>query len=187
MPEAETVAAAMTAAAKAGAMAAVEPIAAERFRAIMRSFANSVTVITTGLGGHVHGMTATAIASVSADPPTVLVVLHKGTRTHPLVCSSRRFGINLLAEHQVELGVRFASKHDRPFDGVPHRLSGNGVPMLCGVLATLECETLQELDAGTHTIFVGRVLDGRSLGSAPLVYHAGGYAALTGRAAAAAA
>ena len=151
----------------------------QRFRSIMRTFVNGVTVITTSRDGHIHGMTATAFSSVSADPPAVLVVLNKSTRTHPLVRASRRFTVNLLAEDQVELSKRFAGKLESPFDGVDYELSEHGVPMLLGVLAALECETLYELDVGTHTIFVGRVLDGARSETTPLVYHDGSYMSVT--------
>jgi flavin reductase len=126
----------------------------QRFRSIMRTFVNGVTVITTSRDGHIHGMTATAFSSVSADPPAVLVV-------------------------QVELSKRFAGKLESPFDGVDYELSEHGVPMLLGVLAALECETLDELDVGTHTIFVGRVLDGARSETTPLVYHDGSYMSVT--------
>jgi flavin reductase (DIM6/NTAB) family NADH-FMN oxidoreductase RutF len=151
---------------------AIEP---QQFRAIMRGLASGVTVITTSREGHIHGMTATAFSSVSVDPPTVLVVLNKSTRTHPLVRAARRFAVNLLAEHQVELSNRFSGKQEAPFDGVAHELSEHGVPLLSGVLATLECETIQEMDVGTHTIFIGGVIGGARSDDAPLVYHDGSY------------
>ena len=154
-------------------------IDAQHFRSIMRTLVNGVTVITTSREGRIHGMTATAFSSVSADPPTVLVVLNKSTRTHPLVHASRRFAVNVLAEDQVDLSNRFAGKHDHPFEGVAHELSEHGMPMLLGALATLECETVEELDVGTHTIFVGRVLNGARSETAPLVYHDGGYLSVT--------
>ena len=151
---------------------AIEP---QQFRSVMRGLASGVTVITTSREGHIHGMTATAFSSVSVDPPTVLVVLNKSTRTHPLVRAARRFAVNLLAEHQVELSNRFSGKQEAPFDGVPHELSENGVPLLSGVLATLECETIQEMDVGTHTIFIGCVIGGARSDDGPLIYHDGSY------------
>lgn len=157
-----------------------EVIDSAHFRSIMRTLVNGVTVITTSTEGRLHGMTATAFSSVSAEPPTVLVVLNKSTRTHPLIRSSRRFAVNVLAQDQVELSNRFAGKHDSPFDGVDHALSEHGIPMLSGVLAALECETVQEMDVGTHTIFVGRVVNGARFETAPLVYHDGSYRSVTG-------
>lgn len=146
-----------------------------QFRAIMRSMVAGVTVITTSHEGHLHGMTATAFSSVSTAPPTVLIVLNRSTRTHPLVSASRHFVINLLAADQVELGQRFAGKLDDQFAGIAHTLNEHGVPVLEGAVASLECETIDEMDVGTHTIFIGRVLKGERSQTAPLVYHDGSY------------
>ena len=155
--------------------AGIPPLEPQDYRAIMRSLASGVTVITTSREGRPHGMTATAFSSVCADPPTVLVVLNKSTRTHPMLRAARRFAVHLLAEHQVELSQRFSGKHDAPFDGVAHGLSPHGLPLLSDVLATLECETVQEMDVGTHTIFVGQVLRGAASDRPPLIYHDGCY------------
>lgn len=146
-----------------------------QFRSIMRSMVAGVTVITTSHEGHLHGMTATAFSSVSAEPPTVLIVLNRSTRTHPLVSASRHFVVNLLAEHQIELGQRFAGKLDDQFDGIAYTLNEHGVPVLDGAVASLECETIDEMNVGTHTIFIGRVLKGDRSQVSPLVYHDGRY------------
>ncbi|MEO3388711.1 flavin reductase family protein [Mesorhizobium sp. CAU 1741] len=148
------------------------------FRSIMRTMVNGVTVITTSHDGHVHGMTATAFSSVSAEPPTVLIVLNRSTRTHPLVSASRHFVVNLLSQDQAEVGARFAGKLDNQFDGVPHRLNEEGIPLIDDVVATLECETINELAVGTHTIFIGRVIRGSRSHTMPLVYHDGNFKAV---------
>lgn len=146
-----------------------------QFRDIMRSMVAGVTVITTSHAGHLHGMTATAFSSVSAAPPTVLIVLNRSTRTHPLVTASRHFVVNLLAEDQAELGQRFAGKLDDQFAGIAYTLNEHDVPVLQGAVANLECETIDEMNVGTHTIFIGRVLKGERSRTSPLVYHDGSY------------
>ncbi|BCH29349.1 flavin reductase [Mesorhizobium sp. L-8-10] len=124
-------------------------------------------------------MTATAFSSVSADPAMVLIVLNRSTRTHPLVMASGHFVINLLSESQIGLGQRFAGKLDNQFDGVPYRLTERGAPVLEGVAASLECETVREIDMGTHTIFVGQVVSGHGSDALPLIYHEGSYKAVS--------
>jgi flavin reductase (DIM6/NTAB) family NADH-FMN oxidoreductase RutF len=146
-----------------------------QFRSIMRSMVAGVTVITTSHEGQLHGMTATAFSSVSAEPPTVLIVLNRSTRTHPLVSASRHFVVNLLSESQVELGKRFAGKIENQFDGIAHTLNDEGVPVINGAVASLECETINEMNVGTHTIFIGKVVRGGCSETAPLVYHDGSY------------
>jgi flavin reductase (DIM6/NTAB) family NADH-FMN oxidoreductase RutF len=152
-----------------------------QFCSIMRATAASVMVITTGYNGQLHGMTATAFSSVSAEPPTVLIVLNRSTRTHPMVSASGHFVVNLLAEDQAHLGNRFAGKLDNQFDGIGYTLSDRGAPIINGAVATLECETVGATDFGTHTIFIGKVLKGTRSEVLPLLYHDGGYKGITRR------
>src|SRR5580693_3005122 len=70
------------------------------FRKAMGSFATGVTIITLDLDGEVHGMTANAFSSVSLDPPLLLVCVDHAARTHAHLHAKKRFGVNILAEHQ---------------------------------------------------------------------------------------
>jgi len=140
----------------------------------MRKVASSVAVITTAHDVHLHGMTATAISSVSADPPTLLVV-NKTTRTHPLIVASRHFVVNILSQSQQSLGTRFSGKVNDQFSGVGYRLSAGGLPILRDCTAHFECGLMQEFDAGTHTIFIGSIVAGGFSDNNPLLYHDGAY------------
>ena len=151
---------------------------APEFKQLMRAVASGVSVVTTSHGGIPHGMTATAFSSVSADPPTVLIVLNKGTRTHPLISASRHFVVNMLRDDQSALGTRFAGKIDDQFSNIEYRAGELGAPILAGVVSYFECETVSEVDAGTHTIFLGRVVAGAANEASPLMYHDGRYKAL---------
>jgi flavin reductase len=156
-------------------------VSAERFKRVMRNIASSVAVITTEHQGRKHGMTATAVCSVSTSPPTVLIVVNRSARSHPIISQAGRFTVNILADHQAKLGSRFAEKHICPFDGVAHRGGASSGPVLEDAAAYLECETLTEIDAGSHTIFIGAVMGGDAATSLPLLYHAGEYKVLFGR------
>jgi flavin reductase (DIM6/NTAB) family NADH-FMN oxidoreductase RutF/nitroreductase len=151
------------------------------FKSLMRNIASSVAVITTNQEGTPHGMTATAVCSVSADPATILIVVNRSTRSHPIITAAKEFTVNILAEDQHALGDRFASKSDNPFDGIGHRLGVTGSPILEGAAAYLECATVSEIDAGTHTIFIGRVIGGDVSTALPLVYHEGAYKSVSPR------
>ncbi|MBN9489740.1 MAG: flavin reductase [Alphaproteobacteria bacterium] len=151
------------------------------FRGLMRKLASSVTVITTCLDKHLHGMTATAVSSVSADPPTILIVVNKDNRSHPLIRESRSFVVNVLADTQRMISERFSGKLEYQFDGLDYRLGQQGSPILSGVAAHLECVTQSETQVGTHTIFIGRVVDGGVTSSDPLLYHDGAYKAVSPR------
>jgi flavin reductase len=157
---------------------------ADAFRSAMRGFAASVTIITTSTDGKHHGMTATAVSSVSADPPTVLVVVNRTARTHPLIGSARAFTVNLLSSDQKELANRFSTKHPDQFDGVDYYESPNtGSPVFRGVTSYLECRLISQKDVGTHTVFFGEVLHCGAEETAPLLYYRGGYHDLANRSA----
>lgn len=156
----------------------VTPIDAGAFRTVMRHIASSVAVITTSFKGNLHGMTATAISSVSAEPPRILIVVNRATRSHSLISGSKNFIVNILADHQRNLGERFSGRSDKPFEGIGYRLGWRGTPILSGVAAHLECELASETDASTHTIFTGEVVGGGVSEASPLLYHDGAYKGL---------
>ncbi|MFM9368200.1 flavin reductase family protein [Streptomyces sp. Da 82-17] len=128
------------------------------------------------------GMTATAFMSVSLDPPLVLVSLREGSRMDDLLAEQPRWGVSVLAESQRHIAGRFAMKgriSDRLlFEDLPYvRGTESGAPLLGGALATLECETEQRVEAGDHTLVVGRVLTAAfpSADGNPLLYFKGRY------------
>jgi len=156
-------------------------IGADDFRVVMRRLTAGVTVLTTSYDGQVHGMTATAVCSVSADPPTVLAVVNRTARTHPLIDRSATFAVNILAEDQEALGRRFAGQLVDQFDGIPYHLGTTGCPIIEGTTAYLECHVVSRHEAGTHTIFVANPVASGLGPESPLLYHDGHYAALAPR------
>jgi flavin reductase (DIM6/NTAB) family NADH-FMN oxidoreductase RutF len=154
-------------------------IRANDYRLAMRKFAASVTIITTGSGDQLHGMTATAVCSVSAEPPTILVVINRTARTHPLIGNAGFFTVNILAEDQRSLADRFSIKHPNQFEGISHNPSRNTKsPVLSGAAAYLECKLIRQVDVGTHTIFLGEVLHCNPSDANPLLYYEGRYSEL---------
>ena len=150
---------------------------ADQFRSTMRKLTAGVTVITTSYQGALHGMTATAICSVSADPPTVLVVVNRTARTHPKIEGAGFFAVNILAKEQRSLADRFGRKLADQFEGVEYAHGERTTsPIMVGVAASLECELVKTVDVGTHTIFVGRVVHCCASESDPLAYCEGRYA-----------
>jgi flavin reductase (DIM6/NTAB) family NADH-FMN oxidoreductase RutF/nitroreductase len=156
-------------------------VSGDLFKALMRNIASSVAVITTHLGERPHGMTATAVCSVSADPATILIVVNRSTRSHPIISAAKTFTVNVLADHQHAISARFASKLEDPFDGIAYTLGSNGSPIIKAVAAHIECMTVSEIDVGTHTIFIGNVVGGDVSPVHPLVYHEGEYKSLSAR------
>lgn len=144
---------------------------AAAFRATMRRLAAGVTVVTSRHGARQNGMTATAVCSVSADPPLVLVVVNRSNASHELITRGGAFALNFLGADQSDLATLFAGSGAKPFDTIPHRLGKTGCPLLKGCVALIECELERLHDVATHTVFIGRVIDNEIAQGAPLTYH----------------
>lgn len=154
---------------------------AAEYRRIVGRFATGVTVVTTGVEGTIHGMTANAFTSVSLDPLLVLVCVDMEAGLHELLPRSRTFAVNVLSAEQEHLSRWFASKR-RPegygqFDGIAWRPAPvTGSPLLDGGLAYLDCDVADILKGGDHSIFLGAVRDvGELGGTGPLLWYDGTY------------
>ena len=152
----------------------------ERLKAAFGSFATGITVVTARLDGHFHGMTANAFCAVSLDPPLVLVSVARDNDMLPALKAADRFVLNVLAADQEAISRRFAEEHPNRFDGIGYRETLQGMPVLEGVLASIECEKHGEAPGGDHTVFFGLVTGGTVSDGGPLLYYRGGYAGLGG-------
>jgi flavin reductase (DIM6/NTAB) family NADH-FMN oxidoreductase RutF len=162
----------------------------DEFRAAMSRLAAGVVLVTAfeppldaeGPKGEDVGMTATAFLSVSLDPPLVLVSLRTGSRMDDLLDEQPLWAVSVLSESQRHIAGRFAMKgriSDRLlFEDIPYvRGKATGALLVGGALATLECRTEQRVEAGDHTLVIGRVLtaDVPSADGGPLTYFRGRY------------
>lgn len=148
------------------------------FRDVIGRFASGVTVITTRTGGADHGTTASAVSSLSMDPPMLLVCLNRSSSTQAAILESGVFGVNILAEDQGDLAYRFARKGADKFDGVPVERGETGVPLLHDALAHIECEIKETVTGGTHTVFLAEVKQAAGRDGPPLTYFRGAFARL---------
>lgn len=152
------------------------PIDKQEFRRVLGHFAAGVSIVTTiGEDGAPYGLTATAFTSVSLDPPLVLVCVDKGAESHPHFHASRVFAVNFLTVGHQELSSRFAVSGGDKFSGVPTRRGTTGSPLLSEALGYLECRTVNVVDAGDHTIFIGQVEAADARAGEPLLYFRGAY------------
>lgn len=151
---------------------------AEEFRTALSRFASGVTVVTVAIDQALHGMTASSFASVSLDPPLVLVALDKSSHTRTLVARRRAFAVNILGADQETLSRAFAQSGHKPFDDLTYRLSADGLPLLDGAIAWLECTVDQTIDAGDHDIVIGAVQRCETRGGTPLIYYERAYRSL---------
>lgn len=153
----------------------------EDFRRLLGHFATGVTVVTVALPGQPPtGITVSAFASVSLDPPLVLVCIGRGAQSHPLIRQRKGFAVNVLQGDQAALSRRFASTGEDKFAGVAHHPGPLGNPLLEGALAWMECATVSEHEAGDHTIVVARVEEAGTAAGEPLLYYRGQYRRLGG-------
>lgn len=154
---------------------------ASSYRALMRHQAGAVTIIAAGRPGARGGLTATAFSSLSDNPPTVLVCVQRRSGTHGVIVASKAFSVNILAHEQQTLAERFSGKgglsgEQRFEEGAVWETMQTGSPVLAGALASLDCELLDEHQFATHSIFIGRVVDGRfRTEGAPLLYFRNDY------------
>lgn len=150
-----------------------------QFRQLLGRFATGVVVLTvTTPTGHPLGMTANSLSSVSLRPPLISVCVDREAEMHDAILAARDFVVNILSSPQEALARRFADQHEDRFDGIGYRLSPEGLVVLDGALAHIECIRHAEYPAGDHTIIVGRVAGGATADGRPLLYYRGGYAAL---------
>lgn len=159
-------------------MRGVEPAL---FRQLLGRFATGVTVLTTRAptpGGEPIGMTASSVASVSLDPPLVLVSVDRRHEMHSALEAASCFVLNILAADQEAISRRFAGDEPNRFSGVGFHTNKRGVAVLDGVLAHIECEKQTAIPAGDHTVFLGLVVGGSVTDRRPLLYYRGGYAGL---------
>jgi len=148
----------------------------------MGHFATGVTIMTTTAARRMHGMTVSAFASQSLDPLLILVSVERSTVMHQLVAQSGAFAINILDEHG-EGTARFFADNARlngpEFKEGAYHLGVTSSPILEEATGYLEATVDRTLDAGDHTVIVGRVVALKIVGdTAPLIYYRSGYRGL---------
>ena len=140
----------------------------------MRHFPTGVTVVTSLREGEPRGVTVSSFASVSVDPPLVLICINREARSYLYISTSRIFCVNFLAGNQRALAERFAGKlRENQFQGVEFDVDATGAAVLRGTVAHMDCEVVEEHHAGSHSIFIGRVLSCKSRPGSPLGYYDG--------------
>ncbi|HUY38186.1 MAG TPA: flavin reductase family protein [Candidatus Binataceae bacterium] len=152
------------------------PIEKNELRRVMGHFATGVTVITSlRASGEMHGLTANAFSSVSLVPPLLLICVDKKAESYPCFEESKVFTVNILSAEQEALSRKFAVSGGNKFEGVSYRVGANGVPILDGSVAYLECRLSGSMDAGDHTVYLGEIEQAETHEAKPLLFFRGGY------------
>lgn len=132
------------------------PISLDLFKQSMRLLAGGVCIVATNHNGMRHGLTVTAVCSLTADPPSLAVCINQDAGAHAAIASSKRVSINVLSCDQIELAGLFSSatvKGSERFEEAQWAEMASGLPALIDALAVLDCEIIQEAPIGQHTVF----------------------------------
>ncbi len=150
---------------------------ASQLRRTMRRWATGVTVVTARHSqGWPLGFTASAVCSVSLDPPLILVCIARRGASREPILQTGIFAVHILGSGQEALARRFAVVPvERRFEGVDSRPGPLGVPLIEGALAWLVCRVWESYAGGDHSIVVGEVMECEARDGDPLLYFGGGY------------
>lgn len=156
----------------------VEP---SKFLSCMRLLASGCAVIAARSGAQRAGLTATAVCSVTADPPQIIVCVNRKVRAHSLIAESTALSVNVLSQSQELVAKRFAGLvegvfAEERFVGADWGEGVTGSPILKDALFSLDCRVIEIIPASTHSIFLCEVADAHFADAAPLVYFNGRFA-----------
>ena len=148
------------------------------YRDVIGRFASGVTIITAVHDGRDYGATASAVASLSLEPPMLVVCLNRSSATARAAELSGAFAVNILGEDHADLAVRFARRGADKFAAVTLRRGARGVPLISEALANLECRITDQVQGGTHWVFLAAVEAAAAHAGAPLAYFRGQFGRL---------
>jgi flavin reductase (DIM6/NTAB) family NADH-FMN oxidoreductase RutF len=140
---------------------------------VNRQFITGVTVVTAMDGDRPRGLAVNAFASISLDPPTVMVCVQRTSSTYECLFRASHLAINILSTDQLDVVTRFASKAADKFEGVDWAPNRFGSPIIARSSAHMEVEIRERLQASTHTVFICRVVSAAVAERPPMVYSAG--------------
>jgi flavin reductase len=157
------------------AIMSIEPA---EFRRVLSHLPTAVTVVSAAeTDGSARGLTASAVASVSLEPPLVLVCVDRVADTHHCIERTGAFAVSVLRAGDEAVARWFAdAEADAKFEAVAYRTEVTGAPVLEGSLAWIDCRVWATYDGGDHTIFVGEVMAGDGGSGTPLIHFRGDYA-----------
>ena len=152
-------------------------VEADRFREGMRRLAASVCVITTAHGDERHGCTATAVSSVSDNPPSLLVCLNLKSVTGQRIGENGCFAVNVLSADDAQTATRFASSTASKFEVGEWFAAEQGAPRLATAVVAFDCKVSSVVPSGSHLIVIGEIvaIDTQGDPSGALLYVDGCY------------
>lgn len=123
-----------------------------------------VYIISSKSNGKLNGQIANTVFQITSEPPTVAISINKENLTHEFILKSKVFSVSVLARSApMSLIGQFGFKSGRDIDkfhGINYKVSNTGAPIILdSTVAYLDCEVLSSTDVGTHTVFIGKIVD----------------------------
>jgi flavin reductase len=138
-------------------------VESEEFRGAMSRLGAAVNLITSAGPAGRYGMTASAVCSVTDNPPTLLVCINRSATANPIVKANGVLAVNVLAGRHATLSDRFAGRVGTAADRFAEEAAwtelATGSPILKDASAALDCSILSVSEVGSHSVFFCRVLD----------------------------
>jgi len=149
----------------------------QEFKDTLKRWASGVSVITTNSSEGEQGMTVTSFASVSMDPPQILICVNETAETGTAILESKNFAVNILTTEQEQVSNQFAggSSMLERFKNVKWHPSDLDLPIFDEALASIECNVVEQVKAGTHWIIIGEIQSTQCNEGKPLLYFNSGY------------
>jgi len=149
----------------------------QEFKNALKLWASGIAVVTTQSEEGELGMTVTSFASVSMDPPQILVCLNETTETGAVILENKKFAVNALTAEQEQVSNQFAggASMEERFKSVAWHKGELGVPVFDAALSHMECTVVQQFKAGTHWIVVGEIQYSQCNVGEPLLYYNSAY------------
>jgi flavin reductase (DIM6/NTAB) family NADH-FMN oxidoreductase RutF len=142
------------------------------FRDVMARVPAGVVVVSARGTNGFRGLTASSLVAISLQPPMLLVGLEREAATRAAVAEARAFNVSVLTRSQEFIADRFAGRApavDAAWKDVPHHLGSNGIPLIEGCAAWLECRLIDIHPAGDHDVCLGEVVDAMTGSGDPLI------------------
>ncbi|HEY5197595.1 MAG TPA: flavin reductase family protein [Solirubrobacteraceae bacterium] len=157
------------------------PLDAQRFRTTFSAVPTSVAVVTSvDEAGQPHGMTIGSLSALSLTPPLLLFSIARTAGAHAALCDADRYCVSLLAQGQEAVARLFAERGADRF--AEDLVDFEGLPAIPGALGWLLCARERIVEAGDHTIAIGRVDRATTHDRPPLLYWRRAYRELAGHA-----
>jgi flavin reductase (DIM6/NTAB) family NADH-FMN oxidoreductase RutF len=147
---------------------------------VFKSLVNGVYVVTVNDNGQVNGMTTPWVTQLSYEPPLVMVAISPLRKCHEMITNSGQFAVNVLGTDQAELAARFGFTTGREvdkFEGISTQQTSAANPLLPDAFAYIDCELVETLSVGDHSLFIVQVVGAELLDPAgsPLVFNPDDY------------